>query len=133
DKVAIAGVLLGVNTFFLIRAFIIDASQCGQSPTFACLLNTNRGVWTFGALCVAAATLYVNARTKQREEKRADSIRRATASQAITAALDELVHNLQHFAHEVDDNHRFLSFPATTFGATFALLHGDVAAYCAPK
>jgi hypothetical protein len=133
DKVGAAAVLLSVNTFLLIKSFVIDGSQCGESPTFACLLNTNRGVWTFGALCVAATTLYVNARMKQREQLMEESKERDSAIKVISASVDELIHNLQHFANEIDDHHKFISFPATSLEATYGLLRGDVATYCSSR
>jgi len=132
DRVAYIALLIGVNVTMLFSALLVDRSQCGPSPSIACLLNTNRGTWTFGALCVAAATLYVNSRMKQADEHAAEGRRRGAVLLGMSAAIDELVHNLQHFAHQVADDCSFHSFPATTFEATFALLSPDVAAFCAP-
>lgn len=69
---------------------------------------------------------------KQADERTADARRRKAFLVAIGSSLDELIHNLQHFAHQVDDDHSFKSFPAITFEATFALLHQDIAPFCAP-
>lgn len=132
DKIGILCVLLVLNGFGLLGSFIVDTKGCGPSPSFACLLNNNIGVLSFGAACIAAITLYANSRVNQAREYRSERRREINASRAITAALDETVHNLQHFAYEITDDCRFESFPAIATHATFALLASDIAAYCDP-
>ncbi len=132
DLVAGVAVLLSIDILFILSNFLIDRTQCGSSPTAACLVNSNRGVWTFGAMCVASITLYVNARMKQGDERNAELRRRAHTSTSISAALDELIHNLQHFAREISDDDEFITFPATTLDASYSLCNADTAIYCSP-
>jgi hypothetical protein len=125
------GVLLTINIFFLLSNFLLDRGQCGQYPSVACLINTNRGLWTFGAMCVASITLYVNARMKQITEGKAEMQRQASAYLAIIAAWEELVHNLQHFSREINDANGFITFPATTFDETYYLCNQELSLYVA--
>lgn len=121
DRIAGLTVVLGMNTFVLLRAFLFDTSACRESPSLACIFNQNRGVLALGALLVAAATVYVNARLKQTEDWRSQTRRKQDALRMLSESIEELVHNLYHFATEVNDELQFISFPATTFEATNAL------------
>ena len=133
DRIAGLATVLGVDTFAFLRALLFDSSACGQSPSLACIFNQNRGVLALGALLVAAATVYVNARLKQMEDWRSQARRKREAFRMLSEAIDELVHNLQHFAHQVNDELQFLSFPATTFEATTALSHTGILCYLHPN
>src|SRR5205823_6616837 len=90
--------------------------------TFACLFNQNLGVLTLGAFLVGAATLYLNLRIKQADERTAEDRLHREAMTLLETALEELTHNVQHFSTHIADDNKFLSFPATTFEATFELL-----------
>jgi hypothetical protein len=125
--------ILAIDLFVALREFFFDVSGCGDSPSLACVLNQNIGVLTLGVVIVTAAAVYVGARLKQTEDRRAETKRRGEASRKLCDAVEELVHNLQHFAGEVDDAGEFRSFPATTFEATLALLESGAAAYFHPR
>lgn len=121
DRLALIATLLTIDLFLLLRAVILDTSQCPTPVSFACLFNQNLGVLTLGVFVVAASTMYLNVRIKQSEEREANDRRKREAMMMLEASMEEISHNVQHFAHEIGDDEEFLSFPATTFEATFSL------------
>lgn len=122
DRLALIAGVLSVDVFLVLRVVILDVSRCAQPVTLACVFNENLGVLTFGVLLVAATTMYLNIRVKQADERQAETSRRSELMRMLKVSMDEIAHNVQHFAYEIDDSDKFLSFPATTFEATFALL-----------
>ena len=94
DKVAWFALLIGIDTFAILGAFVVDVSDCVNNRTIACLLNSNRGVWTFGALCIGGATLYFNSRMKELHERKNKSIQQQNATLMISSAIYEIIHNL---------------------------------------
>jgi hypothetical protein len=133
DQIFAITFILAVDLFVALREFFFELSGCGEAPSLACVLNQNMGVLTLGVVIVTALAVYVGARLKQTEDRRSENKRRAEASRKLCDAVEELVHNLQHFAGEVDDAGEFRSFPPTTFEATFALLESGAATYFHPR
>lgn len=129
DMIAVFVCFVSANIFMLIIAFVVDTSGCSERPILACILNSNRGVWMFGALCIAVATLYFNTRMKESDSLSEERNRERSAEQLLIAASDEIVHNLQHFAYEIDENCEVISFPATSFESTFELKNSELSTY----
>jgi hypothetical protein len=123
---------ISLDVFLVFYAFLFDSSKCGLSPSITCLLNNNIGVLTIGAILIAGITIYVNARIKQSDEKRRYVQRRLEAFRQLNVALGELKHNLLHFATQIDDDNQFITFPATSFDATFSLFENKTISFFHP-
>ncbi len=132
DRIATIAILLSADLALLMYVFVLDPTQCiGAHP--GCLINQNQGVLTLGAILIGAITIYVDARLKQVEARHVEIRLKAEAFRKLQSAVDELIHNLFHYAIELDDNLAIVSFPSTTFEATFALMEGDTLSYFSPE
>ncbi len=133
DRIGAIAAIFAINVFGVLGAYFLDRSGCKSNPNLGCLLNQNQGAIAFGALIVAALTVYVGARMKQDGERRSNARRHAEAAEALCDAAEELLDNIQHFAYEIDESDRFLSFPATTFQETINLLTSGALSHFHPR
>jgi|GEM_PF-3732665 len=121
DRILGYSLLLLFDMILLSYAFVLEVSVVGGVLNIGRTINDNQGVLGLLGVLVAAYAIYITIRSQQFEaaHKRIDE--ENEVEKAVTTTVDEIIHNLQHFARQIAKDSSYLAFPATNFSNLFSL------------
>lgn len=121
--VTVAGILLAAGMY--LWTFEVG-STCADRGDFGCQMNANQGLLTLLGLVLAAAALWTTAVTRYLDRRHEQHLLDLRVDGAVSAALEEIHHNLVHVALAYDDEMKLIGFPALRADATRGLLEPPV-------
>jgi hypothetical protein len=100
--------------------WIFDRSSC-QGDNFACTVNANQGLLTGLSLLIAAGAIWTSAISNAAARRRTETVASKRTGAIVSAAIEELNHNLIHVACAYSGN-TLTELPQITIDSTLLLL-----------